>query len=549
MLADGRVSGLALYFNTIRHLRLVQIAGRLYNRVHRPRPRLRPTPLRRQFTGPFAQPVAPLPSMLGPEDFRFLNAEGKCVGADGWQAAAVPKLWLYNLHYFDDLNSKGAATRSAWHEALLRRWIAENPPGEGVGWESYPLSRRLVNWVKWAAAGHSLPPESEASLAVQARWLMGSLEYHLLGNHLLANAKALVFAGLYFQGTEAEGWFRKGCRIMQREMREQVLEDGGHFELSPMYHATVLEDLLDVANLCAAHGMDVSISLLDAIARMRRWLQVMQHPDGRISFFNDAAFSIAPLPADLEAYAERLGLPGLQAESGPLVTLRNSGYVRAEAGPACLICDCAPIGPDYLPGHAHADTLSFEMSLYGQRVFVNSGTSRYGIDAERQRQRGTAAHNAVTIDGQDSSEVWAGFRVARRARAALELATAGESIVIQARHDGYRRLPGRNVHRRRWVLEQGSLRIEDSIRGPFTDATAYFHLHPEIRITELEDSAATLSLPAGQSMRLSFESVAELQAAVGTWHPEFGLSIPNLVLRARFQGPVLVTRAHWSDPK
>ena len=542
--AGGGKSGLALYFNTLRYLRLSQIAARLYGRVPR-RPKLGPPPLRRPVGRPLVAVVAPLPSMLGPRRFRFLNAEGDCIGAQGWQVAES-RLWLYNLHYFDDLNATDAASRSLWHEALLRRWVAENPPGKGAGWEPYPLSRRLVNWVKWAYAGHSLAPECEASLAVQARWLMGRLEYHLLGNHLLANAKALIFAGLYFQGTEAETWFSRGWRILRRELREQILEDGGHFELSPMYHCAVLEDLLDVANLCGAHGVAASTALQDVINRMRRWLQVMQHPDRRIAFFNDAAFAVAALPADLEAYSARMELPAPSVENSALVTLPSSGYLRAQAGPAYLICDCAAVGPDYLPGHAHADTLSFEMSLCGQRVFVNSGTSRYGIDAERQRQRGTAAHNTVTIDGQDSSEVWAGFRVARRARAMLELATAHDTIVIQASHDGYCRLPGRNVHRRQWVLGQQALRIEDSISGRFTNATAHFHLHPDIRVAAVDGSTATLLLPGGQSMGLSFDGAVELNVEDGTWHPEFGLSISNRVLRARLATSVLVTHARWS---
>ena len=78
--------------------------------------------------------------------------------------------------------------------------------------------------------------------------------------------------------------------------------------------------------------------------------------------------------------------------------------------------DVGEIGPDYRPGHAHADTLCFELSVFGQRLVVNSGTSEYGLGAERLRQRGTAAHSTVQIDGADSSEVWSGFRVARRAR-------------------------------------------------------------------------------------------------------------------------------------
>ena len=83
--------------------------------------------------------------------------------------------------------------------------------------------------------------------------------------------------------------------------------------------------------------------------------------------------------------------------------------------PCKLLLDVASIGPDYLPGHGHADTLSFEMSLFGKRTLVNRGISQYGIEV-RQVERGTAAHNTVVINNENSSEVWSGFRVARRAR-------------------------------------------------------------------------------------------------------------------------------------
>ena len=41
--------------------------------------------------------------------------------------------------------------------------------------------------------------------------------------------------------------------------------------------------------------------------------------------------------------------------------------------------DVALIGPNYQPGHAHADVLSFELSLFGQRLLVNIGTSEYRL--------------------------------------------------------------------------------------------------------------------------------------------------------------------------
>ncbi len=181
----------------------------------------------------------------------------------GWNDPRVEKLWLYNLHYFDDLMTADAPSRAHWHQALVSQWIAENPPGRGIGWEPYPTSLRIVNWIKWAIAGWSggerrLNDAAMHSLATQARWLSNRLEYHLLGNHLLANAKAVVFAGLFFGGSEGNEWLRKGIGLLDRQASEQILADGGHFELSPMYHALVLEDLLDVTNLLVLYSEDES---------------------------------------------------------------------------------------------------------------------------------------------------------------------------------------------------------------------------------------------------------------------------------------------------
>src|SRR5690606_2250072 len=167
----------------------------------------------------------------------------------------------------------------------------------------------------------------------------------------------------------------------------------------------------------------------------------------------------------------------------PLIALSESGYYRLQNKEAALIVDVAPIGPDYQPGHAHADTLSFELSLFSERLVVNSGTSRYGNDEERQRQRGTRAHNTVTVDGMDSSEVWSGFRVARRAFPTVHALCCNDSISqIEGSHDGYRRLKGRVRHTRRWVLADKYVEIVDVLSGRFTTAEARFHIHPSAQI-------------------------------------------------------------------
>ncbi len=543
------MTSLARYLHTIRYLRTQQIAGRVWMRLHRARPKLGVAPGLRPMTGKYTAPVTPPVSLLAEDVFRFLSVERRCSDVSDWHPAGMAKLWIYNLHYFDDLNADNSASRVDWHRKLMDRWVGQNPPGKGDGWEPYPVSRRIVNWVKWAARGNTLSAQCCRSLAVQARWLTDRLEYHLLGNHLLANGKAMIHAGLCFDGVEAERWYQRGIAIVERQIREQVLPDGGHFELSTMYHAAVLEDLLDLVNLHCAYNREPPTDWIESIERMQHWLQVMSHPDGDIAFFNDAAFGVTPTSAALVAYAIRLGLPPTKIMQEAISVLAASGYVRCATGPVYLVCDCGAVGPDHLPGHAHADTLSFELSLAGQRVFVNSGTSLYGDDAERQRQRSTAAHNTVVVDGHDSSEVWAGFRVARRARARLQAATSTLPAIVTASHDGYRRLPGRNEHSRQWTVDRQFLRIDDTISGQFRVADAYFYLHPKIEARLLDSRDVLLAWESGLSVRVAFDGASDVTVQSSTWHPRFGVTVANQCIRARISGPSLVTRVYWAEDR
>jgi uncharacterized heparinase superfamily protein len=528
---------LGRWWNTLRWLRPRQLYGRAWFNAYRPRPNLEPAPTLRFSSGPWVGSVEGPASLLGPELASLLNETREIGSPAAWDAPAVPKLWRYHLHYFDDLVARDAAVRWPWHEALLHRWIVENPPGCGTGWEPYPSSRRIVNWIMWAQAGGPLSATARHSLAVQTRFLQKRLEWHLLGNHLWSNAKALVFAGSFFSGAEADAWREQGAAILERQLREQVLADGGHFELSPMYHALALEDVLDLVNAARAWPGRLPAPLLEQLAalapRMLHWLDSLCHPDGAIALFNDSALDIAPTHASLAAYASRLGLdPGAPARA--FEHLAASGYVRAERGPFVLLYDVGDIGPDYLPGHAHADSLSFELSVHGRRWVVDSGCSTYAVGPERLRQRGTAAHNTVVVDGRDSSEVWSSFRVARRARvrdvAALDDVA---HAVIEAAHDGYVSRSG-PLHQRRVVLDARGLLIADHLQGPFQRAEAHWHLHPDVTVTSAEPRQVRLGLGA-EHLVLRAEG-ASLAVEETTWHPGFNRRLPNLRVVAAFEG-------------
>jgi len=473
--------------------------------------------------------------MRGPMLFDMLN-ETRLVPEGDWSAHGASDLWRYSLHYFDDLNAEGAESRGHWHEPAIHDWIKANRPGEGTGWEPYPTSLRIVNWIKCAAAGHPVSPAVATSLATQTRFLRRRLEYHLLGNHLFANAKALVFAGAWFDGGEATSWIRKGLSILDREIPEQILRDGGQFERSPMYHALALEDMLDLINLARVYPgaipdrwESLAHSWPETARRMLRWLEGMCHPDGEIALFNDAAFGVAAALTELRRYARDL-LRESNDTLPRLVHFADSGYVRAASRDAVLIADVAPVGPDYLPGHAHADTLSFELSLFGQRTIVNGGTSRYGTGHEREAERGTPAHSTVTVDDENSSEVWAGFRVARRARPFdLRVEETGDEVLVSCAHDGYRRLPGKPIHRRAWRLRDGALRVEDRMEGSCRSAQGRYHFHPDVKVaSELDGRSGALKLPGGQQVSWRASHTARIEPS--RYAPEFGVKLQTSCL-------------------
>jgi uncharacterized heparinase superfamily protein len=472
-----------LYARTLRHLRLVQVTNRVWRRVHRPAVPAGELLDLRPVTRAFVQGVRRPASLVGPARVRFLGEEGVIDSAAAWNDPRRPMLWRYQLHYFDDLHALGAESRREWQRELISRWVQENPAGVGAGWDPYPLSLRVVNWIKWHLDGNTLENEARASLVRQVRYLRPRLEYHLLANHLLENLKALVVAGCFFNGPEAEGWREEGLRKLQAEVREQVLADGAHFERAPMYHSLALEGLLDVLNILRTYDFSVPAWLTGACERMIAWSVAMAHPDGEWAQFNDTALSFAARASDLVSYWQRLGGTPPASSSDPTV-LRDSGFVRARCGELLLFADVGALGPDYNPAHGHADTLTFELSLADRRLVVDTGISTYEVGPVRARERSTSAHNTVEIDREDSSEVWDSFRVARRAGVhGLQVNTGSDSVSISAEHDGYARLRGRARHQRHWRLTARELEVTDVIRTSAShELRSRIHLHPRYSV-------------------------------------------------------------------
>lgn len=521
-------------FHTIRHLRVRQILYRLYYRwQHLAVPSLQSQTQARIWTQNWHSPQWQSPCMSVDGQFKFLNEAGHVNSPKDWNDPTKAKLWLYHLHYLDELNTQNANNRVNALNRLIDRWMDDNPALHGNGWEPYPLSLRLVNLVKWQMRQHYRGSRLLDSIRQQATVLSRQIEYHIMANHLFANAKALVFVGAVL--ADGDQFLQYGLDILDTEISAQFLADGGHFEFSPMYHATLLWDLCDLVNLA---NISALTSLQSRAADWSKiiqsgliWLAHMCHPDGDIAFFNDSTLGVAPRYANLCQYASMLDIPYSRANASPLAVahLNASGYISIKFGSvAKLILDVGQIGPDYQPGHAHADTLSFELSLFGQRVFVNSGISQYETGVQREYQRGTRAHNTVVIDGVNSSDVWGSFRVGRRAQPEqLRLKHTNEQVTVNCSHNGYRSLFKPLTHMRQWQLTQRHCQIIDTLSGNYQQAEARYHLHPDVQIKQCGIDCFKLTLPTGESVSIQLTHHATVYIENTQWHPGFNLTRAN----------------------
>lgn len=452
--------------------------------------------------------------------FVFLNQPAELGWPVRWdKAARLPLLWKFNLHYFHFLHLLTVPEQ----EYLCLDWVKTFPQNKGEAWHPYPTSLRIVEWIK----SEPKHPAIQRSIYEQAAYLSKNLETYHPGNHLLENAQALIFAGLYFSGDpQASQWLKAGIAIITKQTPAQVLQDGGYFERSTMYYSLMLELYLNLLNVLPLDGQFRPL-VEDTARKMLSFLQSTLHPDGQLALFNDSTLEIAPPPPALVDYADRLGIqPGPRRNSFP-----DSGYFVMQDSDLFAIVDCGPIGPDHLPAHSHADIFSFELSLGCEHFVTDTGVYEYAAGARRDYCRSTAAHNTLEIDGLSQAEAWSSFRVARRFKPEnVEFIEDASGARLSGDFAGWGQLLGeRLVHQRsfEFLPGRGQLTVKDRVdRSGQHQLVSRIHLAPgcQVEIT-----------PVGCSIRKGdwlLEMASNLPPSVeeSPFYPRFGTEIPRPVL-------------------
>jgi hypothetical protein len=353
-----------------------------------------------------------------------------------------------------------------------------------------------------------------------------------------------------------------------------------------MYHALALEDLMDIESLgfClpAIPVSNGAEPIPKAIDRMKGYLRRILHPDGEIPLFNDSALGVAQPPSELLARPQESA--SLETGNSKLETRRSIGLVGNQGGElsapdtgyatirgldtdSCLVFDAGPLGPDYQLGHGHCDILSYELSLHGQRVVVDTGVSTYEPGPQRHYERSTAAHNTLRIDGEEQAEIWGAFRVGRRPD--VGRLAVGEIERMCFAHGEYRGCRG-VLHSRTVLYAPGNCWIiVDCLRGRgLHRAESFVHFHPNVQLEVCEPRRNRDEHPIARGLGPCAESMhgralvsfgrhcyvlmtlglGELDVIASWYSPEFGLRLPSRALSLTWERQLSNTTVHAFVP-
>ena len=443
----------------------------------------------------------------------LLRFSGQGLGMDPngepiWHPSNASPGWLAMLHGFEwmrDLRAVGGDTARRRARALVSSWLNHNAAWNAESWAPEVLGARIASWIGLhdfycASADDEFRARVFASLARQTRHLTRVAPGKLQGAALITALRGIVYGGFCLPNYEKAGM--EALRLLDRELPRQILPDGGHVERNPSVQLRILRDLIDIRAVLRVARVEMPESVQHAIDRMTPALRFFRHGDGALALFNGGLEEDPALVDTVLAQAD--------ARGRPLKSASHTGFERLIAGRTLVLMDSGAPPPPGLDVHAHAGTLSMEVSVGKERLIVNCGRHLLGSGPWRSALAATAAHSTVTLAETNSSEVLEAGGLGRRpTHVSSERQESDGAVLVVATHNGY----SANfdfLHRRRvYLADNGEdLRGEDTMEpvigaAPLGQPYALrFHLHPAVRAVLLSSGTVQLLLPSGAEWRL-----------------------------------------------
>lgn len=439
-----------------------------------------------------------------------------------WDAEAPNREWSQELHSFGWLwhfNARTGHDTSKHAGWLVNSWLERYRKCDGLPWEPHVLGRRLVSWfANWSLIVGTADMVWRSSLllsmARQVRHLRRSAASAPAGLPRLTAAWSLAMAGLCMPN-EKKSW-EKGLALLERELQNQVMADGGHVSRSPDVQLQVLCDLLMLRSALQGRNMKVPSRLQHTIDRMAPAIEFFRHGDGGLSFFNGSG--------EGNKAAIDLAVASDEVIASPLSHLPYTGFHRLQAKKTLLLMDAGapPAGPHST--RAHAGCLSFELSVGKNRIVTNCGNIAIQGPEWQDALRATPAHSTLIVNDCSSAgfveDGWSRRLLGPRMTGGPQKVTSVRrrkdvGLWLDASHDGYAEQFGL-IHERRLFLsaEGNDLRGEDTLipaeesdeadavsslfGGVVEDTVVRFHLHPDVKVSLARDKSSVLLLLANR---------------------------------------------------
>ncbi len=460
--------------------------------------------------------------------FNFLNQTFEMDDKINWELNIANKnfrLWLMNLHYMEYLEE----VNNNDFLKLVEAWVEQNKifrnNFDWAAWNSYSLSLRTIVWMQqFAFRGINLNlaqyEKTKQSLFLQLLYLERNIEKDIGGNHIIKNIKTLLWAAKFFSGNHSIRWKETAVQLLNKELDEQILPDGVHFELSTAYHCQVFVDLLECYYVL--ENPHLKSKLHDKLDSMAQAINDFTHPDNIISVFNDGSVNMSyPANECLSVWGK---ISGNFTRMNRHIKLESSGYYGFRNKDIYILIDVGRVGADHLPAHSHGDIFSFELSAGKERIIIDPGVYEYNPGEKRNYSRATSSHNTLTLDDIDQCEFYGAFRVARRANVKIQnYVTREDGFELSAAHDGYKRLSGKPLHLRKFKLNKNIIEITDEIIGGNGQlAATNLLLHPECEIISGDNE---IRIKKNDSVIL-INTSAKYEIMPAYYFPAFGKSIP-----------------------
>lgn len=375
---------------------------------------------------------------------------------------------------------------------------------------------RLINWL-WVFNSNALELDREAALKL-GRIIFLQVEFihsrfSAGGNHLVLESLAVFIYGcLFCESRAGDRWKSWGSETLRSELFRQTTKDGVHSEQSMFYHQAVTTHFLKFFLTAAKFEVSVEAAGKERFRRMLNYVHDttmpdLTHPvvgDGEALVTEDrehwearsllaARWSMFQEPVDTSLVnmiddssiwliGESSVDVGTASDTLKSTVYPDSGLAVFRARNAFVFVDAAPFSDPEFPHHGHADALSFVSCVGGDQLLIDPGGYGYYDDDFRRFFRSTAAHNTITVDGRDQSELFGVLGYGRLANARIENVLLTDDVDgLVASHDGYRPIG----HRRGFFLckrPHPVLVIYDCIAGPGTHrAVSRFHAAPGVK--------------------------------------------------------------------